>query len=528
MVALRPAWEQHELGRTDVRVAPHGGPHDFFVPGDDDVLQPRGALPIQRAASATASGSVEVTGEQVLGAAESELNRVRGSRAAMVFQEPQTAVNPVRTVGWQLAEALRARGPISRSDARARAVELLEMVGIPEPRSRVRYYPHQLSGGQKQRVVIALALSGAPDLLIADEPTTALGVTVQAQILTLLAELRDLTGVAVLLITHNLGVVAELADRVVVLRSGRVVEQRRMTDLFARPATDYTRNLLDSVPALPSIAPEPGPAASPHPAVPDPVLTLAGVSVTYPARRGRPAFRAVHDVTLQVGRHEVLGLVGESGSGKTTIGRVAVGLVPVSAGTVHLDGADLARAGRSRLRELRRGLAMVHQDPAASLDPRLPVGESVAEPLRVPRVVSGPALDARIVELLENVRLPASYSVRLPSELSGGQRQRIALARALALSPQLVIADEPTSALDVSVQADVLALFAGLQRELGFACVFVSHDLAVVHEVADRVAVLRAGELLELGRPREVRVAARSDAHREDHLHHERSARASG
>jgi peptide/nickel transport system ATP-binding protein len=452
---------------------------------------------------ATARGSVELAGREVLGAPEDELNEVRGVRAAMVFQEPQAALNPVRTVGWQLAEALRVRGTASRKAARARAVELLDMVGIPEPQRRLRYYPHQLSGGQKQRVVIALALSGEPDLLIADEPTTALDVTVQAQILALLQDLRDRTGIAVLLITHNLGVVAELADRVVVLRGGRVVEQRPVTALFDRPATDYTRRMLASVPTLPTAA-ELRQVRAPSPPAPDPVLDISQVSVTYRARPGRPAFRAVHDVTLQVAPGEVLGLVGESGSGKTTIGRVAVGLVPISAGTVRLDGDDLSRTGRARLRELRRGLAMVHQDPAASLDPRFSVGDCIAEPLRVHRTASGQTLETRVRELLESVRLPATYTDRRPSELSGGQRQRVALARALALAPRLVIADEPTSALDVSVQAEVLALFAELQKELGFACVFISHDLAVVDQVSDRVAVLRAGELLEQGRPQDV------------------------
>ncbi|GAA1872665.1 ABC transporter ATP-binding protein [Pseudonocardia ailaonensis] len=455
-------------------------------------------------ATATATGSVELAGTQVVGADEAALEALRGSRAAMVFQEPQTALNPVRTVGWQLVEALRAHRPIPRSAARARAVELLELVGIPEPERRLRSYPHQLSGGQKQRVVIALALSGEPDLLLADEPTTALDVTVQAQILTLLRDLRDRLGVAVLLVTHNMGVVAELADRVVVLHRGRVVERRAVPELFARPATDYTRDLLASVPALPEQrrdAPDPEFGE-------DALLTLEAISVVYPAKRGRPAFRAVHDVSLAVRPGEVVGLVGESGSGKTTIGRAAVGLVPVTAGRVLLDGRDLASLGRAELRAARRGLAVVHQDPAASLDPRFTVGESIAEPLLVHRA---PAAPARIAALLESVRLPAAYAARRPGELSGGQRQRVALARALALAPRLVIADEPTSALDVSVQADVLALFDDLRRELGFACLFVSHDLGVVDRVSDRVAVLRDGEVLELGAPGEVFVDPRHE-----------------
>jgi peptide/nickel transport system ATP-binding protein len=453
--------------------------------------------------SATATGSVELAGTEVVGAGEAELDALRGTRAAMVFQEPQTALNPVRTVGWQLAEALRAHGVRSRRAARERAAELLELVGIPEPRRRLRYYPHQLSGGQKQRVVIALALSGEPDLLLADEPTTALDVTVQAQILALLADLRDRLGVAVLLVTHNMGVVAELADRVVVLHHGRIVERRAVSELFARPATDYTRDLLASVPRLA----EGGVPAPRREDTGEAVLELAEVSVVYPGKRGRPALRAVHGVSLAVRPGEVVGLVGESGSGKTTVGRAAVGLVPVSAGRVRLGGRDLAALSRAELRAARRGLAMVHQDPAAALDPRFTVGESIAEPL----LIHGAAVGTRVADLLTAVRLPVAYADRRPGELSGGQRQRVALARALALAPRLVIADEPTSALDVSVQADVLDLFDELRRELGFGCLFISHDLGVVDRVADRVAVLRDGELLELGSPGEVFTAPRHD-----------------
>ncbi|GAA4990718.1 ABC transporter ATP-binding protein [Pseudonocardia tropica] len=463
--------------------------------------------------AATATGSVELAGEPLLGASEEALDRVRGTRAAMVFQEPQTALNPVRTVGWQLVEAIRAHARVPRAQARRRAVELLRLVDLPDPERRVRAYPHQLSGGQKQRVVIALALAGEPDLLLADEPTTALDVTVQARILELLRDLRDSTGVGVLLVTHNMGVVAELADRVVVLHRGRVVEQRPVADLFDRPATDYTRALLAAVPSLPdrprgraatavsrsATVPTPREAEGPVP-----VLSLQDLTVVHPARRGRPAFRAAHAVSLDVAPGEVVGLVGESGSGKTTIGRAAVGLLPAAQGRVLLDGTDLAGLSRSGLRRVRRGLAMVHQDPAASLDPRQAVGDSVAEPLRVHGARPGPELRDRVGDLLESVRLPRGFAARRPGELSGGQRQRVALARALSLSPRLLVADEPTSALDVSVQAEVLELFAGLQRELGFACLFVSHDLAVVDGVADRVAVLRAGEVVELGIPSQV------------------------
>ncbi|MGG7104323.1 ABC transporter ATP-binding protein [Rhodococcus sp. 24CO] len=463
---------------------------------------------------AQASGSIELGGQQILGADEATLNKVRGTRAAMVFQEPQTALNPVQKVGWQIAQVLRAHGKISRADARARAVELLRMVEIPEPERRVDWYPHQLSGGQKQRVVIALALSGSPDLLIADEPTTALDVTVQAEILQLLRDLRDRSGTAILLITHNMGVVADIADRVLVMKSGQVVEQRSVFDLFASPRASYTQALLAAVPRLPE-AEHAKPAVvlvdDVEHALAEPILRFDDVSIVYPARLGNKAFRAVDHVSLSVRPGEVVGLVGESGSGKTTLGRSALGVIRASSGTVSFDGTDLATISAANLRGLRKGMALVHQDPAASLDPRRTVGQSIGEPLEVHRFATGALLRNKVEELLESVRLPRSFAHRAPGELSGGQRQRVALARALALGPRLLVADEPTSALDVSVQADVLSLFADLREEYKFACLFISHDLAVVHQVADRVAVLRSGELVEEGPAAEVFSSPRQD-----------------
>ncbi len=314
---------------------------------------------------AQARGLIQLGGKQVLGADEATLNQLRGTRAAMVFQEPQTALNPVQKVGWQIAQALRAHGKISRADARVRAIDLLRMVEIPEPERRVDWYPHQLSGGQKQRVVIALALSGSPDLLIADEPTTALDVTVQAEILQLLRNLRDRSGTAILLITHNMGVVADIADRVLVMRSGRVVEQQSVFDLFATPRESYTKALLAAVPRLPE-ADQPKPVValidSEGDALVPPILRFDAASIVYPARLGNREFRAVDQVSLTVQAGEVVGLVGESGSGKTTLGRAALGVIRASSGIVAFDGTDLGKISAANLRGLRKGMALIHQD----------------------------------------------------------------------------------------------------------------------------------------------------------------------
>jgi peptide/nickel transport system ATP-binding protein len=452
--------------------------------------------------TAAIDGSALLSGQELLGRSEAELTKVRGARVAMVFQEPSTALNPVETVGWQIGEALRAHQRLSRAARRARAIELLGLTGIPEPEQRIDSYPHQLSGGQKQRVVIAIALANEPELIIADEPTTALDVTIQAEILLLLRQLRDRLGMAVLLITHNMGVVADLADRVVVLRGGKVEEIGTTRQVFERPAAAYTQELLASVPRLDPIEAA-RPAAAPAETV-EPALAAIDLSVTYPGRRGRSAVRALHEVTLALMPGRVLGLVGESGSGKSTMGRVAVGLLRPAAGRVTVLGVDTAQASTGELRAVRRRIGVVYQDPAASLDPLMTVGESVGEPLAVHRVAAGAQLRARVGELLEAVQLPAGFADRRPRELSGGQRQRAALARAIALEPELLIADEPTSALDVTVQAAVLAMFAELQEQRGFACLFISHDLAVVDQLADEVAVLRAGELIERGPPEQV------------------------
>ncbi|WP_349862360.1 ABC transporter ATP-binding protein [Leifsonia sp. WHRI 6310E] len=458
--------------------------------------------------TATASGAVVLRSKDgtseadVVSLTKHQLRAVRGTDVAMVFQEPSTALNPVYPVGWQIAEGLRAHGRISKKEARAKAIEILERVGIPEPEKRVKYYPHQFSGGQKQRIVIAMALVLNPGLIVADEPTTALDVTVQAEILDLLRRCRDEFGAAIVLITHNMGVVADLADRVAVMYQGELVEQADVRTLFASPQAEYTKKLLAAVPKIGQGAVQTRERAAAREAAPDlaPVVTADGLRIQYPGRLGRPGFVAVDGVDFQIHPREVLGLVGESGSGKTTIGRAIAGLTKVSSGSLKVLGIEMNGVREREFRPVRSDIGFVFQDPASSFNPLLTIADCVAEPLVVHGRADSPA-DARmrVDELLEAVQLPRSYGDRFPHELSGGQRQRASLARALALEPSLLIADEPTSALDVSVQARVLELFAELQREFGFASLFISHDLAVVDLLADRIAVLHHGLLVEEG-----------------------------
>ena len=457
------------------------------------------------------SGSVLFDGQELLGLSDHDLEAIRGRRISLVFQEPQSALNPVRRVGWQLEQALRAHDrSVTGHAAKARALELLELVEIPEPARRIRYYPHQLSGGQKQRVAIALALANDPEILIADEPTTALDATVQKEILTLLAKISARDNTAVLLITHNMGVVARYSDRVVVLRHGDVVESATTEQLFTAPREEYTRELLDAVPVLNGRFTTP-PAPTSRTSTEAPVLEFRETSVVYPAKAGSPAFRAVDEVSFAVRPREIVGLVGESGSGKTTLGKVATGLISPTGGSVLVDGQDLASLPAAELRRQRSVMAFVPQDPAASLNPRFSVGAAIREPLDVHGIGTRTSRTLRVRELLDAVRLPQDIERRYPAELSGGQRQRIALARALALSPRLIIADEPTSALDVSVQAQVIDLFRELQQELGFASVFITHDLSVVSELCHRVVVLNRGAIEEEGRTSTVFTSPRSN-----------------
>lgn len=467
-----------------------------------------------------ASGSAKLDGRELVGLKHSQLSKVRGNDVAVIFQEPMTALNPVYTVGFQIVETLRAHFDIGPKAARARAIELLALVDLPEPAVAVDKFPHQLSGGQRQRAMIAQALACDPKLLIADEPTTALDVTVQAEILKLMRDLRHRIDSGIVLITHDMGVVADLADRVIVMKNGRIVEAGTSDEIFNRPKHPYTQQLLDAVPHLgaETFRSEPVDAeTSSTTATPvvqqyvQPAATGGGYALEakdlvleYPSRGRVPAFRAIDQVDLTISRGEVVGLVGESGSGKTTVGRAAVGLLPVAGGSMKVNGVELAGISPKALREVRQDVSIVFQDPGSSLNPRVPIGESIGEPLKLHKVANGAELQRRVEILLDQVHLPRAMRNRYPHELSGGQRQRVGIARALALGPKLLVADEPTSALDVSVQARVLELFQELQREYGFACLFISHDLAVVEILSSRIAVMSKGKLVEVGTREEI------------------------
>jgi peptide/nickel transport system ATP-binding protein len=458
--------------------------------------------------TATETGAVLVSGTDVVGLTGPRLRALRGEDASMIFQEPSSALNPVYPIWWQIGEGLRAHEPgLHRKEIRRRAVDVLESVGIPDPVERIDRYPHEFSGGQKQRIMIAMALAMGAELIVADEPTTALDVTVQAEILDLLRSIRERFGTSIIIITHNMGVVADLADNVAVMYEGQVIERAPVTELFSHPQQDYTRRLLSAVPhlgrdsAYERLTEEQRSALDGAPAV----VEASGLVIEYPGRLGRAPFRAVDGVDLTIHAGEVYGLVGESGSGKTTIGRTIAGLEDVSGGSLRVLGQEMNGVRERIFRPLRRRIGFVFQDPATSFNPHLTIEECIAEPL----VVHAQDLDAsgrraRVQELLESVELPGEYARRFPHELSGGQRQRVSLARALVLGPELLIADEPTSALDVSVQATVLALFRRLQDELGFAALFISHDLAVVDSLATRIGVLLRGELIEEGTGPEV------------------------
>ena len=460
------------------------------------------------ASNARVEGSVKINGQEMVGAKKTLLQRTRGREVAYIFQEPMTALNPVYTIGFQIVETLRTHFDLGPKEAKARAIELISMVEIPNPEASFDKYPHQLSGGQRQRAMIAQSLSCDPGLLVADEPTTALDVTVQAEILDLIRNLRDKLNSAILLITHDMGVVADLADDILVMKDGLTVEFGTSDQIFNRPNHPYTKELLAAVPKLGSVAVRQIEAELVG--LP-PVLKLEKVSIEYPKRGRVPAFRAVTDFSLEIYPGEIVGLVGESGSGKTTVGRAAIGLLPTVEGKIEIVGRDLTKPTAQELREIRRFTGIVFQDPGSSLNPRLPIGESIGEPLLLSGDAKGAELDRRVEELLDSVELPKSYRNRYPHELSGGQRQRVGIARALALTPSLLIADEPTSALDVSVQARFLELLQELQDRLKFACLFISHDLAVVDILAHRIAVMQDGRLVEVGTRDQILKTPRED-----------------
>ena len=467
-------------------------------------------------------GRVALDGRALLPLPESEMRRVRGNEIAMIFQEPMTSLNPVLTVGFQVAEALVHHRGLARAVAEAEALRLFERVRIPAARTRFHEYPHRFSGGMRQRVMIAMALACRPRLLIADEPTTALDVTIQAQILELVKMLQEEEGMSVLFITHDMGVVAEIADRVVVMHQGRAVEQGETRGIFAAARAPYTRALLAAVPRLgsmegearplrfPVVDPATGESDTPAPtpetvdAAARPMLEVERLVTRFDIRSGllgRVSGRvhAVEDVSFALRRGETLALVGESGCGKSTTGRSILRLVPPSGGRILFEGTDIASLGRAGLVAMRRRMQMIFQDPFASLNPRKRVGAALAEPIVVHGLAGRSEASARVAELLRRVGLTPDMADRFPHEFSGGQRQRLCIARALALEPRLIVADEAVSALDVSVKAQVLNLMLDLQAELGLAYLFISHDIAVVERVSHRVAVMYMGEIVEIG-----------------------------
>ncbi len=454
-------------------------------------------------------------------ASSSLMRTIRGNEIGMIFQEPMTSLNPVFTVGRQLTEHLRVHKGLSKAEARERALELLRQVRIPEPERRLGQYPHELSGGMRQRVVIAIALACEPRLLIADEPTTALDVTIQAEILALIDRLKRETGTAVMFITHDMSVVAQMADRVVVMYRGRKVEEGPVTEIFENPRHDYTKALLAAVPKLGEMtgkdAPEPMRLMGVEPKVTGPIevaesrvlLEVRHLVTRFPVkggflRRTVANVHAVEDVSFRILAGETLSLVGESGCGKSTCGRSILRLVEPLSGEVRLDGKDVIAFGPGELRQARRDMQMVFQDPFASLNPQMQLIDQVAEPIRNYNLASGSEITDRVAQLFDRVELPRSFMRRYPHELSGGQRQRIAIARALALKPKLIVADEAVSALDVSVQAQVLNLMMELQADLGISILFISHDMAVVERVSHHVGVMYLGRIVELGTRRQI------------------------
>ncbi|WP_020126666.1 dipeptide ABC transporter ATP-binding protein [Streptomyces sp. 303MFCol5.2] len=464
------------------------------------------------------AGTVRFGRHDLAALSERELRTVRGARIGLVPQDPTVSLNPVKRIGEQVAEVLRIHGLATRRSAPSAAVAILDQAGLPDAATRARQYPHELSGGMRQRALIAVAIAAKPQLIIADEPTSALDVTVQRVILDHLQHLTEESGTAVLLVTHDLGVAADRAQRIVVMSEGLVVEAGPTRDVLENPQHAYTRRLLASAPSLSTARPRATAAVTAPDPDEVPLVEARNLVKEFrlPAAAGAArTLRAVDDVSLTLHRGRTLALVGESGSGKSTTARLVLRLVDPTSGSVLFDGADVTTARGAGARQLRRRAQLVYQNPYASLDPRFSIGEVITEPLRAFRVGDRASRLARARELLDRVALPGSVLDRRPAELSGGQRQRVAIARALALSPDLVVCDEPVSALDVSVQAQVLDLLAELQADTGVAYLFISHDLAVVRQIAHRVAVMRSGRVVETGTAEELFTHPRHDYTRE-------------